>query len=263
MCQCVSIASTKVIGFFYDANKRTTFYKYFSNYLNSTLLTPFFIVTYVDNFRKGGLMLFNLSERKGVIICLVVITATIIIPRQLLPKEHNLFLLTPPIEVTPIAFNQIPTTTKLKANSQANNVNTKAKAQEQAKQFIPLELNSADSVSLIRLRGIGAYYASKILKYRERLGGFQSVKQLNDLKMTYFNVDSLAHLFTVDTSLIRKVDMDSMSFKAILRHPYLEYEDVQMIFNAKRKHGKISYKILEKYKILANFKLKNIKPYFK
>ena len=57
--------------------------------------------------------------------------------------------------------------------------------------------------------------------------------------------------------------MDSMSFKAILRHPYLEYEDVQLIFNAKRKYGHISIDVLEKQNILAGYKLKKIKPYFK
>ena len=54
-----------------------------------------------------------------------------------------------------------------------------------------------------------------------------------------------------------------MSFKAILHHPYLQYEEVQLIFNAKRKFGKINYSILESEKILPLFKLKKIKPYFK
>ena len=35
-----------------------------------------------------------------------------------------------------------------------------------------LELNTADSTALVALRGIGPYYARKILAYRDRLGGF-------------------------------------------------------------------------------------------
>lgn len=81
--------------------------------------------------------------------------------------------------------------------------------------------------------------------------------------MKYFNIDSNAHLFTINPTFIQKADMDSMSFKAILRHPYLEYEDVQLIFNAKRKYGHISIDVLEKQNILAGYKLKKIKPYFK
>ena len=53
-----------------------------------------------------------------------------------------------------------------------------------------------------------------------------------------------------------------MSFKAILRHPYLEYEDVQTIFNAKRKYDSISIQLLDGKQVLPAYKLKKIKPYF-
>lgn len=45
-----------------------------------------------------------------------------------------------------------------------------------------LDLNSADSEALLALRGIGPYYASKILDYRRRLGGsFTSLDQLLEI----------------------------------------------------------------------------------
>ena len=98
-----------------------------------------------------------------------------------------------------------------------------------------LELNRADSADLVQFKGIGPVYASRILKYRERLGGFFDVRQLKELDMKYFNFDSLAHFFTVDTSFIRKKDIGSMEFKELLRHPYMDYETVSMIFDYKRK----------------------------
>ena len=54
-----------------------------------------------------------------------------------------------------------------------------------------------------------------------------------------------------------------MDFKTVLKHPYLAYEDVQLIFNAKRKFGKINFSILNSEKILPLYKLQKIKPYFK
>ena len=126
----------------------------------------------------------------------------------------------------------------------------------------PIELNSADSTTLVEIRGIGPYYAAKIIRYRERLGGYYRTEQLKDLRMTYFNVDSSAHLFTVNPGLIRKKDLNTLTFKEVLRHPYLEYEDVKLIFNAKNKYKKISMDTLEKRKILPVYKLKKIKPYF-
>lgn len=103
----------------------------------------------------------------------------------------------------------------------------------------------------------------KILRYREQLGGFHSTRQLGEIKFQYLNIDSLLPCFSVNPALIRKKELDTMSFKSVLHHPYLEYEDVQLIFNAKRKFGKINYSILESQKVLPPFKLKKIKPYFK
>ena len=119
-----------------------------------------------------------------------------------------------------------------------------------------IELNSADSTTLIGVRGIGPYYAKKILRYREQLGGFHSTRQLGEIKFQYLNIDSLLPCFSVNPALIRKKELDTMSFKSVLHHPYLEYEDVQLIFNAKRKFGKINYSILESQKVLPPFKLK-------
>ena len=127
-----------------------------------------------------------------------------------------------------------------------------------------IELNSADSTALVSIRGIGPYYASKILRYREQLGGFHATRQLKEMKFQYLNnIDSLLPHFSVNPALIRKKELDTMSFKSVLHHPYLVYEDVQLIFNAKRKYGKINYSILEYQKVLPLFKLKKIKPYFK
>lgn len=199
-------------------------------------------------------MLFNASERKGILVILFLITGLIILPRHFLSRDPALFLL--PIPMEKVEELQVS------LNDSTSHTKTPLRNRQQSLCY-PVELNSADSSTLVKIKGIGPYYASKIVRYRERLGGFQSVEQLKELKMTYFPVDSCAHLFTVNTALIRKADMDTMSFKALLRHPYLEYEDVQLLFIAKRKYGHISYSVLEKNKVLVPHKLKKIHPYFK
>lgn len=198
-------------------------------------------------------MLFNASERKGVIVILSLLLGILIIPRQILSHNHRLYLL-PVAEHVPGDSVDLLDTVKIVSQSFDGN---KIKPRKQS-----IELNTVDSAGLVKVRGIGPFYASRIIRYRERLGGYYSVKQLKELKMKYFNVDSCASLFTVDQSLILKSDLDTMSFKAILKHPYLEYEDVQMIYNAKRKYGHLSYAVLEEHKVLAPHKLKKMKPYF-
>ena len=45
-----------------------------------------------------------------------------------------------------------------------------------------LDLNSADSQALLSLKGIGPYYAGKILDYRNRLGNFSNLDQLLEIE---------------------------------------------------------------------------------
>ena len=182
-------------------------------------------------------MFIRKSEKKGIITLGILTMALFVLPRTIHKSECPIFL---------IPYSRLSDTT-----------------QTVSPKPLVIELNSADSTALVSIRGIGPYYANKILRYREQLGGFHATRQLKEIKFQYLNIDSLLPHFSVNPALIRKKELDTMSFKSVLHHPYLVYEDVQLIFNAKRKFGKINYSILESQKILPLFKLKKIKPYFK
>lgn len=182
-------------------------------------------------------MFIRKSEKKGIITLGILTIALFVLPQTIQKSECPVFL----IPYSRLSDTTLPTPPKHPV----------------------IELNSADSTTLVSIRGIGPYYANKILRYREQLGGFHSIRQLKEIKFQYLNIDSLLSLFSVDPALIRKKGLDTMSFRNVLHHPYLAYEDVQLIFNAKRKFGKIDYSTLESQKILPLFKLKKIKPYFK
>lgn len=182
-------------------------------------------------------MFIRKSEKKGIITLGILTMALFVLPRTIHKSECPVFL---------IPYSRLSDTT-----------------QTVSPKPLVIELNSADSTALVSIRGIGPYYASKILRYREQLGGFHTTRQLKEIKFQYLNIDSLLPHFSVNPALIRKKELDTMSFKSVLHHPYLVYEDVQLIFNAKRKYGKINYSILESQKVLPLFKLKKIKPYFK
>lgn len=178
------------------------------------------------------------TEKKGIIVLVSLIALLFILPQSMKSKEHPFFLLA---ENEWLDTNQISMPAKPRL----------------------IELNTTDSVTLVRLKGIGPYYAKKILRYRDQLGGFYSPRQLKELTYKYLIIDSLLPLFTADASRIRKQELDTMSFKSVLHHPYLEYEDVQLIFNAKRKFGSVSYDTLARHGVLPPQKLKKIRHYFK
>lgn len=183
-------------------------------------------------------MLLYHYEKKGLWVLTTLIVCVAVLPHEFTANRNTFFLLEEVI---------LPDTN----------------FREEPEAIIALELNSADSLSLIQIKGIGPYYARRILNFRKRLGGFYDVNQLKELNMTYFNVDSSAIYLKANPALICKKDLQALSFKEILKHPYLEYEDVVLIFQAKKKHGTIAYDTLQKYRVLPSHKLKKIKPYFK
>ena len=104
------------------------------------------------------------------------------------------------------------------------------------KQQLKIELNSADSASLIAINGIGPAYAKRILKYRTILGGFMNVEQLKEV-YGFSNelYERVKTSFYVDTKTLRKINLNTDDFKVLNKHPYLTYEVTKTIFDWRRK----------------------------
>lgn len=108
--------------------------------------------------------------------------------------------------------------------------------QPEAKQALHIELNSADSISLIKLPGIGPAYAHRILKYRSLLGGFTTSNQL--LEVYGFRLEKfepLRQFVYVNAAAVKKINLNTDDFKTVNRHPYISYELTKQIFDWKRK----------------------------
>ena len=92
------------------------------------------------------------------------------------------------------------------------------------KQPLKVELNGADTLTLQLLHGIGPVYAQRIVRYRDRLGGFVSPTQL--LEVYGFTPDLLAHIspyLELDSSAVNRIDINSVGLKQLAKHPYIEY----------------------------------------
>lgn len=92
------------------------------------------------------------------------------------------------------------------------------------RQPLKVELNSADSTTLQLLHGIGPVYARRIVRYRERLGGFTSTDQLLEVYgFTPELLDHLAPYLLLDTSNLHRINVNSVGLKQFIKHPYVEY----------------------------------------
>ena len=104
----------------------------------------------------------------------------------------------------------------------------------------PLALNRADSTELIALPQIGEVMASRIHRYRDRLGGYVSMDQLFEVKgMDSARYATIEPYLTLDSKEIRHLNVNQDEFKTLLRHPYLEYEQVKAIVNYRERKGQL------------------------
>jgi DNA uptake protein ComE-like DNA-binding protein len=105
-------------------------------------------------------------------------------------------------------------------------------------EVIIVELNSADSLELVSVKGVGPVFAHRIIDYRTKLGGFIKIDQL--LEVYGINEERLAgfdNQLTVDTSLVKKLNINSATFKELLRHPYLNYDQVKSLVRFREQIG--------------------------
>lgn len=102
-----------------------------------------------------------------------------------------------------------------------------------------ISLNEADTSRWKMIPGIGSSYASRIVKYRELLGGFVRREQLLEVYGVDAELFGRISPYIAPDSLCRLLPVNSAAFSELLRHPYLNYEQVQAIVNLRRKKGDI------------------------
>ena len=97
-------------------------------------------------------------------------------------------------------------------------------------------LNTADTAELMRVPGIGSYYAREIVRYGQWLGGYVSVDQLDEIDDF---PPAAKRYFVVSHPQPRKVNINKLSWKELRRHPYINYYQAKTIVEYRRLHGAI------------------------
>ncbi len=131
------------------------------------------------------------------------------------------------------------------------------------KTIVMVELNEADSAQLNTIKGIGPAFASRILKYRDRLGGFYQKTQL----MEVYGLDSakyeeIADQVKINSAEIVKININTCDFDELKRKPYLNFKQINAIIQYRKQHG--SFKSIDGLKnvaILNEEILEKLEPY--
>ncbi len=100
-----------------------------------------------------------------------------------------------------------------------------------------IELNSADTFDLQRLRGIGPSFARRITGYRARLGGYVRKEQLLEVYgMDSSRYQGIERYLSVNPEKITRLNLNAATFKELMRHPYMPYEVAKEIAIYRKKH---------------------------
>lgn len=122
-----------------------------------------------------------------------------------------------------------------------------------------VDLNKADTSILKRIPGIGSTLARMIVVYRQRLGGFYDVAQLQEVP--HVGVE-LNKWFVVTPAGLHKIQVNSASLDKLRSHPYMDFYKAKAIMEYRRKRGKIKgLSQLSMFEEFTEKDLKRLSPY--
>lgn len=100
-----------------------------------------------------------------------------------------------------------------------------------------LELNSADSAALVRVKGIGPATAARLVKMRKEFGSIASIEQLWDIYgMDTARFELISSQVVLDPGLIIKININTATEAELSAHPYISSAYAKEIVNFRKKY---------------------------
>ena len=134
---------------------------------------------------------------------------------------------------------------------------------KKVREEVKVNISIATTEELKKLRGIGEAYSKRIVKYREKLGGFYSKEQLSEVYGVSDSLyNSLLPNIYVSDSIMTKIDINTSSVYKMSKHPYITWNMGLLIENYRKENGNYSSVSILKSSGLFNAELySKIAPY--
>ncbi len=107
------------------------------------------------------------------------------------------------------------------------------------KKIVSIDIAIADTTELMSLYGIGSTLSGRIVRYRDRLGGFHSIDQLKEVYgLEQEVIDGFSDKLSI-TPLIKKIYLIADPTK-LVKHPYIEWPHANIISKYIQQNGPIT-----------------------
>jgi competence protein ComEA len=128
------------------------------------------------------------------------------------------------------------------------------------------DVNTADTASLRKIRGIGEKLSLRILKYRDALGGFVSLRQLAEVyRLDTTVVRSIGENFFISKDFVpAQLNINSAGRQELSTHPYISSTAANAIVAYRFQHGEFkTIEDLRKIPAIDSIMFRKLVPYLK
>lgn len=154
-----------------------------------------------------------------------------------------------------------PTITSDSSSSDIENKNEKTKKKKEKLSKLEegqtIDLNAASITTLTRIPSIGETFATRIIEYRNSLGGFASLDQLREIKGISMNKFSKILPYIVIQKKHKKINLN----KDNINHPYINDEQLSDLITYRKEHTLHSVDDLLEIASFSNKDIERLTPY--
>ncbi|KGE13589.1 ComEA family DNA-binding protein [Sphingobacterium deserti] len=128
-----------------------------------------------------------------------------------------------------------------------------------------VDINEGDSAAFVALRGIGPVLSSRIIKYRNSLGGFHSIEQLAEVYgLPAETFEKIQGQLLLTANSIKQLSVNTATEAELAAHPYIGKRHATRIVRYRSQHGSFtSLQDLTHIYTLDSIFLRKIEPYLK
>lgn len=141
-----------------------------------------------------------------------------------------------------------------------------APVEHRVSHYDTFDINTADTILLKSVYGIGPKLAARIVKFRESLGGFVRLEQLNEV----YGLDSLVVRRLLRVSFIQRdfiptqINVNIADEKQLSAHPYIRYKIARALVTFRYQHGDFAeVSDIKKLSVLGENEIARLLPYIK
>lgn len=126
-----------------------------------------------------------------------------------------------------------------------------------------IDLSIADTAALQQIWGIGSVLASRILKFREALGGFHQLEQVKEVYgISDEQFEKMQPLLFLGDKPLKKIAVNQLTAAQLAQHPYISHKEAMHIVSYREQHGAFTSETdLTKLYALTDDFLRKIAPY--